>query len=1204
MLRQLVRPGTEAVLAQIPDPRESLDGSANENNFHSTMRHTVKTLIRFALCVLAVCSLTFSAAAQDVINTVIGGGPNGIPGVNANMNQPFQVAVDASGNVYVAAYGLQRVFKISTTGIETIVAGNGLQGYSGDGGPAIKAQLNLPQGVAVDTASPPNVYIADTSNCLVRKVNQTTGIITTVAGKVTVPSSGNPYTTCGYNGDGVAANTAQLYSPTGVAFNPSTGDLYIADYSNGIVRKVAGGIATGTITTVAGTPNQNCQGSAPYGDAGSAIAAHLCSPDAVSLDASVKPPNIFITEHDRCTVREVVGSSGKIYQLAGSYTACGYNGDGINAVGAQLFYPYQTRVAVSGSTTMVAIGDYANARVRQFALTYTSGVPKPGTISTIAGKGQGGWCNDDGGAGLSACMNPVGIAYDASSNLYIGDYGSYRVRKVTKSTGLISTIDGWGPNGGNQPYYSNPVGIKAVPGGTPSLYYPYGVYADPTSNKVYVGGYQGEAVYQWDSALNQITGFAGDGVYGFAGDGSPASSAATKLAYPLGIGKDSKGNIYIADYGNCAIREVVASTGNITTVVGGSPGALKGCGYINSGGVNAQLNGPQAVAFDSANNMYIADYNNCAIRKLTASTGLVSTIAGMGPPTPSCGYTGDGGPAASALIYYPLSVTVDGAGNIYFSEAPTTNTCRIREIVAGSNIIQTVAGDGACGYTGDGPAIGNSIYQAYVTADPNGNLFLSDYNNQIVRWVTPSGQMLTFGGTYNTAGFSGDGGPALKATLYYPTGIARDSKGNTYVADQYDQRVRQITAFAGFGMSAGNLLFEVQPAGTVSNFLPVAVSAIGPTTFSSISVSSANFSEIDNCVGQTLSANQTCEIDVYFQPSAAGTFTGSLIVNSNAFLAANPKKITLSGIASGLTLTGTKAFGAVPLKNPLAQTLTLTNSGASVTLSKIYLTSTTAFSITGGTCPLSGGALASKASCTITVTFNPQTVAAFKSTLVVSSNDPASPLLAQVTGNGTEVKLSASSIAFGSISFGTSKTSPLTITNAGTVAFTLASAISGTGFSISSSTCTSSLAAGANCTLTVKYAPTAVGSNSGTLTLTTNGGSSPVIPLSGTATTDVSVSPTSLSFGTITHGTAKTLPVTVKNVGTIPSLTVSTSVTGTGSAAFTVSASTCGSGVTPGGSCTLTVQFQASTVGSYSATLTVTTNGGQNPTVSLSGTAN
>jgi hypothetical protein len=182
----------------------------------------------------------------------------------------------------------------------------------------------------------------------------------------------------------------------------------------------------------------------------------------------------------------------------------------------------------------------------------------------------------------------------------------------------------------------------------------------------------------------------------------------------------------------------------------------------------------------------------------------------------------------------------------------------------------------------------------------------------------------------------------------------------------------------------------------------------------------------------------------------------------------------------------------------------------------------------------------------------------------------------------------------------------LTISNVGTAAFTLAEAITGAGFSISTTgkTCTASVAAGASCVLPVEYNPSAVGSNTGSLTLTTNGGSSPVIPLTGTAASDVTVTPTTLAFGTITHATTKVLNVTVSNVGKIASLTVKTAVSGTGAAEFTVltTGNTCGSGVAPGKTCTLPVQFDPAAAAAYSATLTVTTNGGQNPTVSLTGT--
>ncbi len=1155
---------------------------------------------------LAVSALAFHANAQDVITTVVGGGPNNIPAVNANLNQTYAVAVDAGNNVYVADAGQHRIFKISTAGLITVVAGTGTAGYNGDGIPATQAELYSPYGVAVDNATPlPNVYIGDFNNCLVRKVNQNTGVITTIAGFVNTPTTGNPYPSCGYQGNGGPANQAYLYGPSGLRVNTKTGDVYVAEYFNGTVRMIKGGSATGTISLVAGgggstTDGGNCGGSAPYGDGGTATSANLCYPQDVELDTSVTPINVFISDYAHYVIREAVGSNGKIYTVAGNYTS-GFT-DNVTATSGQLAYPWQLHLSVSGSTTTVDVADYYNARVRQFTLTYASGVPKPGKITTIGGNGNGGFCGDAGPV-LDACMNPVGLAYDSSGNYYIGDYGSNRVRKVSKSNQNIATVAGWGNTS-----YSDPVGLSGS-GGTPSLSYPAAVYADPNSSQVYVGGYYGQSVYRWDSSTDKISDFAGNGTIGFAGDGGAANNAATQLSYPEGATKDSTGNLYIADYGNCAIREVTTN-GTITTIAGGSSGVLNGCGYSGDGGtaVNAQFNGPNSIAIDAAGNKYIADYSNCAIRKIAAGTNIVSTIAGG--LTLGCGYSGDGGPAISAKLSNPQGISVDGNGNVYFADQ---GSYRVREILAQSQTIQTIAGDSSAGYTGDGSATGNSInYPGGTAADPNGNVFFSDSNNQLLRWVTPAGTMITFAGTVpgsaiGSAGFSGDGGPALSAQLYYPEGISRDGSGNIYVADEVNFRVRKITPFPGYGLSTNRINFQTQAAGTTSGYEPITVSAVGPTSISNITLGSG-FSEVDDCIGQTLNANDTCEIDVYFQPTASGKVTGNLTIASNAFFASNPNVVSLSGTATGLALTGSLAFGTDPLKAAITKTATLKNSGATATLKKIYLTSTTDFSITGGTCPTAGGTLAKGASCTIIVSFFPQTVGSKKSTLVVTSNDPASPLLTGATGTGTEVKTSASSIAFGSIYYGSATTSNLTVSNVGTASFTLAPSVTGSGFAISSTgkTCGTSLAAGASCVLPIQYAPTAVGSSGGTLTLKTNGGSSPALPLTGTALADDAVSPTSIAFGTITHATTKVVNVTVSNVGTLASMTVKTAVSGTGAADFTVlsTGNTCGTGIAPGKTCTLPVQFTPAAVASYTATLTITTSGGTNPTVALSGTGN
>jgi hypothetical protein len=1163
---------------------------------------------RVALFILAGFSLAVQVfAQQDVISTVAGGGPNGIPGVNSDVYSPYQLAIDKQGNVYVTSANQHRVYKLSTAGILTVVAGTGNSGYSGDGASAAAAKLNYPEGVAVDGANPANVYIADTNNCLVRKVNGTTGVITTIAGLVTHPASGAPYSTCGYTGDGGAADAAELYHPAGVAVNPTTSDLYIADYSNGRVRMVPGGLPTATIKTVAGgggstTTANNCSGSSPYGDGSKATNGYLCNPQAVTLDTSVSPANIFISEYNWCDVREVVGSSGDLYQVAGDFAlGCGFK-DNVPAATAQMNDPWQTWVSVSGATTTVLVAEYGNARIRKFPLTYSGGVPTSGTISTIAG-GSGGFCGDNGPA-LNACMNPVGIVEDAAGNIYEGDYGANRVRKIAKSNNYISTVVGWGVGSGTNVTYSDPVGILNDPGTGVALYQPDAVFADPASDNVYIGGYGESATYVLNSATGEISDLAGNGASGFAGDGSPANGSGTELNGPLGFAKDSSGNVYIADEDNCVIREIL-TTGDITTIAGGTEGHLNYCGFSGNGGPanKAQLYYPQAIAIDASNNLYIAEYGYCDVRKIAAGSGVITTYAGV---PGKCGYSGDGGLAANAEMNYPHDISLDGAGNLYITDL---NNHRIREVNAATQIVTTVAGDGVAGYNGDGPAIGVSLngpQGAY--ADPNGNLFIADTNNNVVRWVSPTGQLITFGGSTpgtGNYGYRGDGGVATSALLANPTRITQDSSGNFYIADYYNEFIRKITAFAGIGLSASSLNFETQPAGTTSDFQVITVSAIGPTTISNVTVT-AGFTEVDDCAGVTLSARQTCEVDVYYSPTTSGTTRGTLTISSDAFFASSGDTVSLSGTAGGLSVVGTLAFGTQPINVKTPLTLTLHNSGAAVALHSIAFDAPASFSITGGTCPTGAGTIAANGSCTIIASFDPTTIGAKKDTLVVSSSEAASPLLVPATGTGTEVKLSASALAFGTVTDGDSSTLKLTVTNTATTgSMTITTAVTGTGFTIATgNTCTSTLAAGASCSVSVTFAPTTAVSYSGSLKITTNGGSSPIVPLTGTGKSDAQVSATSLAFGSIPDRNTSSMNLTITNLGP-HALTLATAFSGTGASAYSINATgnTCGSSVAVGKNCILPVKFAPTAVGSFAATLTITTNGGSNPTVTLSGSA-
>ena len=343
------------------------------------------------------------------------------------------------------------------------------------------------------------------------------------------------------------------------------------------------------ISTVAGT------GTAGYsGDGAAATSAQLDNIGALDIDSS---GNLYITAGSR--IRRITSSTGTISTIAGTGTP-GYSGDGGAATSAQLDSPVALTVDSSGNV-FLADEAFSNNRVRK--ITGSTGV-----ISTVAGTGSTGY-SGDGGSALSADINaPYGLTTDSSGNLYIADTGNHRLRMVAVSTGVISTI-------------------------------------------------------------------AGTGSAGYSGDGSAATSA--KLNGPAGIAMDTSGNFYISDANNHRIRKITASNGVISTIAGTGGTGWGNGGYSGDAGpaTSAQLNNPQAVALDSAGNVYISDSFNHRIRKITVSTGTISTVAGTG----ASGYSGDGGAATLAQLDRPLGLALDSSGNLYFVDSRNS---RIRKVDA------------------------------------------------------------------------------------------------------------------------------------------------------------------------------------------------------------------------------------------------------------------------------------------------------------------------------------------------------------------------------------------------------------------------------------------------------------------------------------------------------------------------------------------
>ncbi len=367
----------------------------------------------------------------------------------------------------------------------------------------------------------------------------------------------------------------------------------------------------------------------------------------------------------------------------------------------------------------------------------------------------------------------------------------------------ISTVAGGGPN--------NVAAAQA------SLGYPASVALDSNGNLYIASSYYESQILEV-STRGMVTVVAGNGTSGYSGDGGPATSAA--LAQPGGVFADGSGNIFIADTGNCVIREV--SGGNISTVAG-SP---QQCGYGGDGSspTGAQLAEPTAVFVDGQGNLYIADADNSVIRvvnngasaitigTVTIQPATIQTVAGMADVTCSTYPCGDGGAASSAQLDLPFAVFVDAAGNIYIADTydsvirvvnPGTQSVTIADTPIAGGAIEAVAGsyynasDGSVCQYGDGTATSAFLCLPFgVSVDGSGNIFIADYGNSVIREVVPAGTISTVAGNAGTfcssylppatACGNGGGATATGAELNYPSGVTVDGSDNIYIADTFD----------------------------------------------------------------------------------------------------------------------------------------------------------------------------------------------------------------------------------------------------------------------------------------------------------------------------------------------------------------------------------------------------------------------------------
>jgi len=573
------------------------------------------------------------------------------------------------------------------------------------------------------------------------------GIIDTYAGK------GNPPADPGITSRDVVVDAA--------------GNIYFSSPSKYTVYKISAG-------TLVPVPFAGTGAYGNSGDGGQATNAKI-GRVYITVDAT---GNVYISDYDYGIIRKVTVSTGIITKIAGTgaYSSTGDGGPALSA----------TFMSCEGLTADAAgniyIADYDAQRIRK--ITAATGI-----ISTVAGNGTAGLSGDGGLATSAAIKNPTNVSVDAAGNLYISCSGNYRIRKVTKATGIISTVAGTagGPSAGDG-------GLATAA----TFLLPGWVTVDASGN-MYIS--DGNRIRKVTAATGKINTIAGNGITGCYGDGGLAINA--RIASPLGIAVSSTGVLYLTQGQFQPLRMIDQSTGIIKMGCYIQPGLPYS--DIGDGGpaTSAQLNAPRDVEVDASGNIYIADGLNQRIRRVDANTHIIQTIAGGG----DVGFFGDAGPAIYAMFNDPAGTCMDNLGNLYIADRYNN---RIRKIDYSTGIITSVAGSGTAGFSGfGGPATSANIDRPQdVLADAAGNLFISStYNNAIFKVAAGTGIITVYAGT-GTAGFSGDGGLATAAQLNTVHGICFDASGNLIICDKANNRLRKvdkttniITTIAGTGVS-------------------------------------------------------------------------------------------------------------------------------------------------------------------------------------------------------------------------------------------------------------------------------------------------------------------------------------------------------------------------------------------------------------------
>ena len=702
--------------------------------------------------------------SPNTITTLAGVGyRTGIPAQEADAGWPMGVVRSVAplwaGDLIVVDYHAHRIWRIDRAGILHVLAGDGIPGNSGDGGPALEARFLWPHDLTQDKQG--NLYLSDLGNQIIRRIDGQTGIVTRVAGSGKV----------GRGGDGGLALDAELDTTCGVAVD-GDGNLYLSsEWANNIRRVDA---QTGIITLFAGQDARlypaEREDSRPYsgprvslrgyhGDGGPARDASFNHPEHLAFDSK---GNLYVCDNSNDRIRKIDRQTGLISTVLGNGQRAS-NGDGGPAVEASTLMPDALFLDVHDN---LYVGEKYGYRVRKVDAA-------TGIVETLVGNGVPGFGEEGLHSSETHCNSvEVGIWVDPDGTLFWSDC-SGRLRRRDGQSGIVTTV-----LGGTSVHDGEPATAAFLNG-------PGGLSVGP-DGQIYLADVWNQRIRAIDPQTRVMRTVAGNGARAYGGDNGPATAA--YLGNPHDVAVDSLGRVIIADTRDGRLRRIEAD-GTLRCIAGTTLPWDAGEGRWDKGdngpAISASIAHVEAVAVGPNDDIYFGDSAVGRIRKIDAQTGIITTVAGTGLP----GYSGDGGPATSARLGAPSALRFDGAGNLYF----TDRAAHVVRKVDTSGIITTVVGSGGAGYSPDGtPALQAKLAHPYglaVAAD--GTLYVADSQNNCVRRVTAQGVLETVVGC-PTAGDGPDGAAATAAVFNEPRGLCLYGADILLISDHYNNRLRAV----------------------------------------------------------------------------------------------------------------------------------------------------------------------------------------------------------------------------------------------------------------------------------------------------------------------------------------------------------------------------------------------------------------------------